>query len=124
MPIWDLCKHNICGIYVDSLQAQQRFSNTNDGDAGFTSLKFMDADVYLDGGIYNGSNGTGAPAGTAFFINTNYLFYRPHKDRNMVSLSPKRRYSTNQDAEVQIMGWAGNLTCSGRQFSGRYNANG
>jgi len=110
--------------YMGSLQAQQRFSNTNDGDAGFTSLKFMDADVYLDGGIYNGSNGTGAPAGTAFFINTNYLFYRPHKDRNMVSLSPKRRYSTNQDAEVQIMGWAGNLTCSGRQFSGRYNANG
>lgn len=110
--------------YMGSLQAQQRFSNTNDGDAGFTSLKFMDADVYLDGGIYNGSNGTGAPAGTAFFINTNYLFYRPHKDRNMVSLSPKRRYSTNQDAEVQIMGWAGNLTCSGRQFSGRYDANG
>jgi len=25
---------------------------------------------------------------------------------------------------VQIMAWAGNLTCSGRQFQGRFDANG
>jgi len=88
------------------------------------SVKFMDADVVLDGGIYNGSNGTGAPTGTAYFLNSKYLHYRPHKDRNMVPLSPNRRYATNQDAEVQIIGWAGNMTCSGRQFHGRYDANG
>jgi hypothetical protein len=114
----------VWNAYISSLQAQQRFTNTNSADAGFATMKFMDADVCLDGGIYNGDSGAGAPAGTAFFLNTKYLHYRPHADRNMVSLSPNRRYSTNQDAEVQILGWAGNLTCSGRQFSGRYDANG
>ena len=114
----------VWNAYVASLQAQQRFTNTDTADAGFATLKFMDADVCLDGGIYNGNNGAGTPAGTAFFLNTNYIHYRPHADRNMVPLSPNRRYSTNQDAEVQIMAWAGNLTCSGRQFQGRFDANG
>jgi hypothetical protein len=112
----------VWNAYVESLQAQQRFSNTQSADAGFATIKFMDADVCLDGGIYNGNSGSGAPAGTAFFLNTKYVHYRPHADRNMVSLSPNRRYSTNQDAEVQILGWAGNMTCSGRQFQGRYDA--
>jgi len=119
-----MCDTSVWNAYVESLQAQQRFTNTNTADAGFAMLKFMDADVCLDGGIYNGNNGSGAPAGTAFFLNTDYIHYRPHADRNMVPLSPNRRYSTNQDAEVQIMAWAGNLTCSGRQFQGRYDANG
>jgi hypothetical protein len=112
----------VWNAYMASLQAQQRFSNTDSADAGFATVKFMDADVCLDGGIYNGDSGSGAPAGTAFFLNTKYIHYRPHADRNMVSLSPNRRYSTNQDAEVQILGWAGNLTCSGRMFQGRYDA--
>ncbi len=109
--------------YVGALQQNQRFSNTNTGDAGFTSIKFMDADVVLDGGIYNGSLGTGAPTGTAFFLNTDYIYYRPHSARNMVPLSPNRRYATNQDAEVQIIAWAGNLTTSGRMFQGRWDMN-
>lgn len=108
--------------YVASLQAQQRFTNTNEGDAGFMTLKFMDADVILDGGIYNGT-GSGCPLGTAFFLNTDYIHWRPHSQRNMVPLSPNRRYATNQDAEVQILAWAGNLTTSGRQFQGRFDMN-
>ena len=119
-----MCDTTVWNAYVASLQAQQRFTNTNDADAGFATLKFMDADVCLDGGIYNGNSGSGAPAGTAFFLNTKYLHYRPHASRNMVSLSPSRRYSTNQDAETAILAFAGNLTCSGRQFSGRFDASG
>ena len=117
-----MCDSTVWGAYVASLQAQQRFSNTNSADAGFVTLKFMDADVCLDGGIYNGDLGSGAPAGTAFFLNSDYMHYRPHSARNMVPLSPNRRYATNQDAEVQILAWAGNLTCSGRQFQGRFDA--
>lgn len=113
----------VWNAYIESLQAQQRFTNTQTADAGFATVKFMDADVVLDGGIYNGT-GSGAPAGTAYFLNSKYLHYRPHADRNMVPLSPNRRYATNQDAEVQIMAWAGNLTTSGRQFQGRFDANG
>tara|TARA_R110000803_G_C11989465_1_gene321780 strand:+ start:2604 stop:3596 length:993 start_codon:yes stop_codon:yes gene_type:complete len=115
--------NNVWETYIASLQAQQRFSNTNEGDAGFMTVKFMDSDVILDGGIYNGT-GSGAPTGTAFFLNTDYIHWRPHSARNMVPLSPNRRYSTNQDAEVQILAWAGNLTTSGRQFQGRFDANG
>jgi len=109
--------------YIDSLQAQQRFTNTQSADAGFMSVKYMDADVVLDGGIYNGT-GSGAPAGTAFFLNSDYLAYKPHSARNMVPLSPNRRYSTNQDAEVQILAWAGNMCTSGRMFQGRFDMNG
>ncbi len=103
-------------IYVASLQAQQRFNSPEVGNLGFPTLKFMDADVVLDGGI-----GGFVPASTMFSLNCDYIFYRPHADRNMVSLSPNRRYSTNQDAEVQILAWAGNLTTSGSRYQGRIN---
>lgn len=122
-----MCDSTVWNAYLASLQSNQRFNNTNDADAGFMTVKFMDADVCLDGGLHfpsAASSGTGAPAGTAFFLNTDYIHYRPHAMRNMVPLSPNRRYATNQDAEVQIMAWAGNLTCSGRAFQGRYDANG
>jgi hypothetical protein len=105
------------GIYMGSLQAQQRFTSPETGDLGFPTIKFMDCDVVLDGGI-----GGYCPASTGFFLNTKYLKWRPHKDRNMVPLSPNRRYAINQDAEVQILAWAGNLTCSGAQFQGRLQA--
>lgn len=109
----------VWAAYQASLQTLQRFTSPETGNLGFPTLKFMDADVCLDGGI-----GGFCPAGTAFFLNSKYLHYRPHSQRNMVPLSPNRRYATNQDAEVQILAWAGNLTCSGSQFHGRYDANG
>ena len=105
--------------YIGGLQAQQRFASASDtAGLGFPSLKFMDADVVLDGGI-----GGFCPAGTTFMLNTDYIKYRPHSARNFVPLSPNKRYSINQDAEVQILGWAGNLTTSGAQFQGRLDVN-
>ena len=104
--------------YVASLQAQQRFTQAEVGQLGFPTLKYMDADCVLDGGI-----GGFCPAGTAFMLNTDYIRYRPHSARNFVPLSPNKRYSINQDAEVQIMAWAGNLTTRGAQFQGRLDVN-
>lgn len=105
--------------YIGGLQAQQRFASMDQtAGLGFPSLKFMDADVVLDGGI-----GGFCPAGTAFMLNTNHIKYRPHAQRNFVPLSPNKRYSINQDAEVQIMAWAGNLTTNGAQFQGRLDVN-
>lgn len=105
--------------YLGTLQAQQRFASASDtAGLGFPSLKYMDADCVLDGGI-----GGFCPAGTAFMLNTDYIKYRPHSARNFVPLSPNKRYSINQDAEVQILGWAGNLTTSGAQFQGRLDVN-
>ena len=100
--------------YLGSLQALQRFTGTDTGKLGFPSIKFMDADVVLDGGL-----GGFATANTMYFLNTKFLHYRPHARRNMVPLAPNRRYAINQDAEVQILAWAGNMTCSGAQFHGR-----
>jgi hypothetical protein len=105
-------------IYMASLQAQQRFNSPEVGALGFPSIKYQDADVCLDGGI-----GGFCPVGTSFFLNCDYIHYRPHANRNMVPLSPNRRYATNQDAEVQILAWAGNLTTSGAQFQGRLDIN-
>jgi hypothetical protein len=105
--------NNYWGFYMSSLQAIQRFSSSEDAKLGFVSVKFMDADVVLDGGI-----GGYMPASTAYFLNTKFLFFRPHRDRNFVPLSPGQRYSVNQDAAVQILAWAGNLTSSGLQFQG------
>lgn len=105
-------------IYMQSLQALQRFTSTDEAKLGFPSVKFMDADVVLDGGI-----GGFCPSNVAFFLNTKYIFWRPHSQRNMVPLSPNKRYAINQDAEVQILAWAGNLTTSGSQFQGRWDNN-
>jgi hypothetical protein len=100
--------------YMASLQTLQRFTSADQAGVGFPSIKFMDADVVLDGGI-----GGNATTGTMYFLNTDHLFFRPHKDRNMVPISPTKRVATNQDAEVQILGWAGNLTCSNSKLQGR-----
>jgi len=106
--------NNIWGFYMSALQDQQRFSTPEMGDLGFATVKFLNADVGLDGGI-----GGNATTSHAYMLNCDYLHYRPHSQRNMVPLSPNKRYATNQDAEVQILAWAGNLTCSGAQFQGR-----
>lgn len=111
-----LCGNTIWQFYMTSLQAVQRFSSPETGSLGFNSVKFMNADVVLDGGI-----GGNATATDAFFLNCDYLHFRPHAQRNMVPLSPNRRYATNQDAEVQILAWAGNLTSSGTRYQGYHD---
>lgn len=106
--------NNFWSLYVGSLQPQQRFMSPGKANLGFSALQFMDADVVLDGGI-----GGFATTKTAYFLNSKFMSFRPHRDRNMVPLSPNRRYAINQDAEVQILGFAGNMTCSGAQYLGR-----
>lgn len=93
-------------LYLESLQTIQRIASDSMAQAGFTSLKYMDADVVFDGG-YGGD----APANHMYFINTDYLCWRPHKDRNMIPLNPDR-FSVNQDAMVKLIAFAGNLTVS------------
>lgn len=117
-PDFLVSDNTVWALYMASLQAQQRFVDVSTGNLGFPSIKYMDADYILDGGI-----GGFCPAGTLFMLNTKYIFWRPHKERNMVPLSPNKRYAVNQDAEVQILGWAGNLTTSGAQFQGRFDNN-
>jgi len=126
--------NNMYKFYLQALQSIQRI--TSDGsapdlaEAGYTSLKYMNSDVVLDGG-FQGFSGDplpfevstsstavgGAPASTMYFINSNYLHWRPHAQRNMVPLDPDR-FSINQDAMVRLLGWAGNMTLSNAFLQG------
>lgn len=110
-----MADNNMYSAYEASLQALQRFSDTNDAGLGFPSIKYKDANVILDGGI-----GGFCPANIMYFLNTDFIFLRPHKDRNMVPLDPRTRTPINQDAEVTILAWAGAMTCSGAQFQGYF----
>jgi hypothetical protein len=99
-------------FYLSSLQTIQRITNDKMASAGFTNLKFMDADVVLDGG-----QGGNCPANHMYFLNSDYIHYRPHSDRNMVTLGGERM-NTNQDAIVKLIGWAGNMTASNCALQG------
>ena len=80
--------------YLNALQAIQRIQTENAApdmaEAGFQSLKYLNADVVLDGGFqgfstdplpYETSAGTsavgGVPASTMYFLNTKYIHWRP-----------------------------------------------
>ena len=110
--------NNYYKLYLQSLQSIQRISDSGSSmaGAGFASLKYygagMASDVVLDGGI-----GSAATANHMWFLNTKYLMFRPHKDRNFVPIGGERQ-SVNQDAVVKLLGWAGNITSSGPQFCG------
>jgi hypothetical protein len=104
--------NNYFRYYWESLQAIQRVATADQADAGFQTLKFMGSDVVFDGG-YGGD----APANHMYFLNTNYIFWRPHTDRNMVPLNPDR-FAVNQDAMVKLIAVAGNMTMSNAFLQG------
>lgn len=101
----------IWATYMSSLQSQQRFTDAKMAEAGFENVKFMSAPVVLD-------NISGIVATDMYFLNTDYLHFRPHKDRNFVS-AKGARLPINQDAQIEMIFWAGNLTCSASFLQGR-----
>jgi len=111
-----IADNNFYSFYVQSLQAIQRITSEESAAAGFASLKFYgggtSADVVLGGGY-----GSQATANHMWFLNTNYIFLRPHKERNFVPIGGERQ-AINQDAIVKLYGWAGNLTCSNSFLQG------
>lgn len=111
-----IADNNYFNFYWSSLQSIQRITDTKLGQAGFTNLKYMNADVVFDGGI-----GGNCPANTMFALNTNYIHFRPHMDRNFVVLD-NDRFSTNQDGFVKLIGFGGNLTMSNAFLQGRIQA--
>lgn len=108
-----LLDNNFWGFFMASLQNIQRFpSSSKMAELGFVASKYMNADVVLDGGI-----GGNIPTSTGYFLNTNYIHFRPHSKRNIVPIGGERA-SVNQDAIVQLIGFAGNMTASGLEFQG------
>lgn len=98
--------NNFFRLYWESLQAIQRIESEEMAEIGFQSLRYMGSDVVLDGGY-----GGGAPLNTMFFLNTDYIYFRPHADRFFAPIG-EDRFAVNQDAMVKLIGFAGNLTLS------------
>lgn len=108
--------NNYYRLYLESLQSMQRTTSNEMAAAGFNSIQYIGAgkvaDVVLDGGV-----GGGATANTMNFLNTDYIFFRPHSQRNFVPIGDDR-YAVNQDAMVKLIGFAGNMTTSNRSLQG------
>jgi hypothetical protein len=107
---------NYYGFYLTSLQAIQRITNPDLAALGFTSLQYFGhggaADVVLDGGV-----GGNCPTNTMYFLNTDYIHFRPHAKRNFAPIGDER-YAVNQDAMVKLIGFAGNMTLSNASLQG------
>ena len=103
---------NMYTTFEEALTPMQRFSDSKLADAGFANLKYKNTDV-----IYDGGQGGHCADDKMYFLNTNYIYLRPHQDRNMQVVGGER-VSVNQDALYKIIGWAGNLTMSNAQLQG------
>jgi len=96
---------NYFTFYEESLQAKQQFHKADVGDGGFVSYKYKGADVFYDGNCNTNR---------MYMLNTDYLHYRPHSERNFTT--DDRKAAVNQDAVVVPMYWAGNCTVSNRSL--------
>jgi len=93
--------------YLESVQPLQRITNTDMGGYGFINLKYSgmggNADFVLDNGY--------CPTKTVYALNTDYIYLRPHPDRNFVPFGGDR-IPVQQDATVRFIGFTGNMTAS------------
>lgn len=97
-----------------SLQTIQRLTDPKMAKLGFENIMYKSAPV-----VYDSHCPSGVSVSTSarmYFLNTNYLYLRPHKDRNIVPL--EERASFNQDAYIIPLVFAGNLTTSNRARQG------
>lgn len=104
--------------FWSSLQSIQRLCEDPKMAAlGFRSLQYAGIPVVFDGGYQTGgSSGSGCPTKTMYFINPDFVKLKVHKNRNMKVLDT--RTSINQDAEVRLMVWCGNMTLSNAFLQG------
>jgi hypothetical protein len=93
--------------FEESMQPNQRFMSSSRGETGFESYKYKGSDVFFD---------ENCSATRMYGLNTDFIFLRPHVDRNLVTM--KSRQAVSQDATIVPMFWAGNMTVSNRQLQG------
>lgn len=91
-------------FYEAAVQGLQRITTSTAGDLGFETYKYKGADV-----VPNGMGGN-IPANITYMLNTRHLFLRPHEERNLEQIG-EARVPVNQDASINLIGFAGNMTC-------------
>lgn len=100
-------------IFEAGLQNIQRIMSADKASAGFTGLDYHGIPVEFD------SVASGIPSAYTYFLNTDFIDFRVHRDRNLVELEDKS--SVNQDATVKTIVWAGNLVCRGSFLQAVFN---
>lgn len=113
--VW-IMDNNYYRLFYASTTPQQRFTSGDSINAGAQELMFDGAPVLLDGGYQGTGTSGGCPANTAYALNTKYLFYQPHKDRNFTEIQKVNPF--NQDASINMFGWAGALTMNNAFLQG------
>jgi hypothetical protein len=106
------CDDTIYEAFLSALQARQIITESKMAEAGFDAIRVGGVDIVHDGGV-----GGACPSASLFLINTDYMKFRPYKNRNMVPLNPDR-FAVNQDGYVKLIGFMGNLTMSNAQLQG------
>jgi len=99
---------NLYYSYFEKSQVSfKQYNDTQDGGAGFNSLRYKKARVVYDGN-------SGIPAAHMYFLNTNYLKLVSHPDADLTVMDEMR--PINQDGAVTQILWMGNLTISNRKL--------
>lgn len=97
-------------LLTDAMSDRQTIVDSEMAQAGFVTLKFRNADVLMDGGV-----GGAIPANTMYFLNTNFVHYRPMSGMDVFQLGGDREPTTGLNAVdgfVRIIGFKGNMTLS------------
>lgn len=103
--------HDFYNAYWEGLQDLQRYASADKATAGFSGLKFVNADVMFDS-----NTNYSATAERAYFLNTDYLEMVVHRECDWTTMDDKM--SVNQDAVVIPILWQGQLVCSNRALQG------
>lgn len=108
--------HDLFSLYWSSLDDLQRYQSSggasNTAGSNMQELKFKNADV-----IFDDNSNFSTTAEVMYFLNTDYLYLVEHRSGKW-GQEPKR-VSVNQDAEVILMLWMGQMVCSNRSLQGK-----
>jgi len=95
--------------YTEALRAIQRIGPDEMIKDGILTLKVYGMDYIYDGG----ADGQ-CPTGRMYMLDTDSLYLVVSSKRDFKAL-PGNRQPINQDVEIKIMAWAGNLVCTNRR---------
>lgn len=95
-------------FYENGLTGLKRYTQSDQGQGGFISLKYKSADVVYE------SEDAGIPDAHGYMLNTNYIGITSHPDANWTEVPEKA--SVNQDAVVMPIIWMGNMWTSNRKL--------
>lgn len=112
MPDLGITSQAVLDKYETLLQPQQRFTSSVEVDGGFHGLKFKGIPIVADS--KTPGSGGGTEDNYLYFLNTKYLFWYTHPERDFYS-RPKIEIAT-QDAFVEQKLIAGNIACNNRRF--------